>query len=190
MGTAVGGAVVGDFLRWNSLPKLSFTIPVFAGLSEMQACGNYEWNLLKHSEFNENIYNVHTQILITLIKSAGLVRRSRKYNTTGTWPLFTSGSQKCGEIWGTMWVSMTKNWSACDSHKMWVTWQVCPGLHEVTTIARCSLALVLSSSSLFVALELWSVWSLSQTCQSHFLNWGWSSPKILEIHKNEGDMAK
>ena len=36
-------------------------------------------------------FNVHIQILITLIKAARLVRRSRK---CGTWPLFTCGSRK------------------------------------------------------------------------------------------------
>ena len=38
----------------------------------------------KKSNVNENVYSVHTLILITLIKAAWLVERSRKYNTTDT----------------------------------------------------------------------------------------------------------
>ena len=63
----------------------------------------------KNSGFNENFYRVQTQILITLIKDALLVRRRRKCNTTGTWPLFTSGShKKIREICGNMRVSVRK----------------------------------------------------------------------------------
>ena len=84
----------------------------------------------KNSEFNENFYSVHTQIWITLIKSAWLVRRSRKYNTTGTWPLFTSGSQKWGRFeipcgWDLKCEWLPQKMRVTPAKCGCVTWQVC-----------------------------------------------------------------